>query len=77
MNDLTGTSTIEASYNTSCGEKDCDSFGIDININDLGVTILPNGLVTWKNNSPDHPRNWTLVRKVYDIGVVATMEFFT
>lgn len=48
-----------------------------IDMDDFGVTILPNGLVSWNKNSPDHPRNWTPARKFYDIGVVATMEFFT
>lgn len=77
MKDATRTNIVEAGYNTSCEKKDCDGFRTDIDMDDFGVTILSNGLVGWSNNSPDHPRNWTHARKFYDIGVVATMEFFT
>lgn len=77
INNMTGKYIIELSDNISCRGKDCNTFGSYNNTNDLGVTILQNGLVTWNTNSPGHPRNWTLGRKFYDIGVVATMEFFT
>lgn len=78
MKDAARTKIIEAEYNKSCGKTDCDGFrNDDIDMDEFGVTILSNGLVKWSDNSPDHPRNWTPARKVYDIGVVATMEFFT
>lgn len=77
MKDATRTKITEAGVDTSYGKKDCNGFRTDIDMNEFGVTILSNGLITWSNNSPDHPRNWPLARKFYDIGVVATMEFFT
>ncbi|KAH6618445.1 MFS multidrug transporter [Boeremia exigua] len=77
MKAATTINMIGAGHNKSCREEHCHGLRAEVDIDDLGVTILPNGLVTWNNNSPDHPRNWTPVRKAYDIGVVATMEFFT
>ncbi|KAK3673990.1 hypothetical protein LTR78_006192 [Recurvomyces mirabilis] len=49
----------------------------DLEIHDLGVNISSKGLVSWRDDSPDHPRNWTHARKSYDIVVVAMLEFFT
>lgn len=78
MRDAAKNNIIEAGYNTSCGKIDCDvRIDVKTDLDDFGVAISSNGFVRWSDNSPDHPRNWTLARKFYDIGVVATMEFFT
>lgn len=77
MKNATKIRIIEAKYDTNCGEEDYDGSRIDVDGDDFGVTISSDGLVSWTNDSLDHPRNWTLARKFYDIGIVATMEFFT
>ena len=48
-----------------------------IEVHDLGVDISSKGVISWRDDSPDHPRNWTHARKSYDIVVVAMLEFFT
>ncbi|KAK4579917.1 hypothetical protein LTR86_000118 [Recurvomyces mirabilis] len=49
----------------------------DLELHDLGVNVSSKGIVSWGDDSPDHPRNWTHARKSYDIVVVAMLEFFT
>jgi hypothetical protein len=43
----------------------------------FGLSISRKGVVSWRDNSPDHPRNWPRARKTYDIAVVVMLEFFT
>ena len=32
-----------------------------------GFDVDDSGKVTWRDNSPLHPRNWSTLRKVYDV----------
>ncbi|KAH9905362.1 major facilitator superfamily transporter [Xylariomycetidae sp. FL2044] len=42
----------------------------------IGLTRGPDGLLRWRNDSPDHPRNWSTRRKVYDTTVITFLEFY-
>lgn len=33
--------------------------------------------IRWANTNPRHPRNWHPLRKVFDIGVIILLEFYT
>ncbi|KAL4878795.1 major facilitator superfamily domain-containing protein [Aspergillus karnatakaensis] len=35
------------------------------------------GHIRWLNDSKDHPRNWTTLRKTYDTSLVMFLEFYT
>ncbi|KAK8015230.1 hypothetical protein PG990_008526 [Apiospora arundinis] len=41
-----------------------------------GLERGPDGLIRWRCDSPDHPRNWSSCRKVFDITVIIFFEFF-
>lgn len=32
-----------------------------------GFDVDECGRVTWRDNSPSHPRNWPIYRKLYDV----------
>lgn len=38
-------------------------------------TTVP--VVGWQKESPDHPRSWSLARRIYDTSVIVSLEFFT
>ncbi|KAK5731543.1 hypothetical protein LTS12_027255, partial [Elasticomyces elasticus] len=59
----------EKFYSISCA--------VDLGTANPGISISSAGVVTWRDDSPDHPRNWTTARKSYDIVVVGMLEFFT
>lgn len=40
-----------------------------------GLKIGNDGYVQWAMDSPAHPRNWSRVRKVYDLGLILFLEF--
>jgi hypothetical protein len=42
-----------------------------------GFDVNAIGKVTWRDNSPLHPRNWSLTRKIYDTAVICLLETFT
>jgi hypothetical protein len=42
-----------------------------------GFDVNAIGKVTWRDNSPLHPRNWSLTRKIYDTAVICFLETFT
>ena len=42
-----------------------------------GFNVSAIGKVTWRDDSPLHPRNWLLTRKVYDTAVICFLELFT
>ncbi|KND86755.1 putative transporter [Tolypocladium ophioglossoides CBS 100239] len=42
-----------------------------------GVERRHDGLIYWKSDSTDHPRNWSTVRKVFDTAVIIALEFYT
>ncbi|KAH7311226.1 major facilitator superfamily transporter [Stachybotrys elegans] len=35
------------------------------------------GLIRWRRDSSDHPRNWTLGRKLFSVSVIILLELFT
>lgn len=41
-----------------------------------GFDVDETGRVTWRANSPAHPRNWMATRKAYDAFVIVFLEFF-
>lgn len=41
-----------------------------------GFDVNAIGKVTWRNNSPLHPRNWSLTRKIYDTAAICFLETF-
>ncbi|KAF2220821.1 major facilitator superfamily transporter [Elsinoe ampelina] len=43
---------------------------------ELGVEVNSAGLMVWRHDCSDHPRNWSSSRKVYDILVVGLLEFY-
>lgn len=43
----------------------------------LGVEKRPDGLVHWRSDSKDHPRNWSARRKAFDTTVIILFEFYT
>ncbi|KXX74387.1 Polyamine transporter 1 [Madurella mycetomatis] len=42
----------------------------------LGLQRGSDGLVSWRPDSKDHPRNWTSARKIFDTSVIIFLEFF-
>jgi hypothetical protein len=42
-----------------------------------GLSRDAEGLVCWKADSPDHPRNWSTARKTFDTTVIILLEFYT
>ena len=38
---------------------------------------LVDAFVTWKEENTDHPRNWSLGRKIYDTSIMLFLQFFT
>ncbi|KAK4552471.1 hypothetical protein LTR86_010314 [Recurvomyces mirabilis] len=41
-----------------------------------GFNVSDLGLVTFRSDSRSHPRNWPLLRKVYDTSLICFLEFF-
>lgn len=41
-----------------------------------GLQRGPDGLITWKKGSHDHPRNWPTARKAFDTTVIVFLELF-
>ncbi|TKA72980.1 hypothetical protein B0A55_05301 [Friedmanniomyces simplex] len=41
-----------------------------------GFNVSSEGLVTWQAGSRSHPRNWSLLRKSYDSGLICFLEFW-
>lgn len=35
------------------------------------------GYVRWASTNPKHPRNWSMARKVWDIGLITLLELYT
>lgn len=42
-----------------------------------GLEIDAAGYIGWRKDSPDHPRNWSVWRKTYDISLVMLFELYT
>ncbi|KAK4149847.1 polyamine transporter 1 [Chaetomidium leptoderma] len=45
-------------------------------IANLGLQRRSDGLISWRPDSKDHPRNWTTARKAFDTTVIIFLEFF-
>ena len=41
-----------------------------------GFNVSSEGLVTFQDSSRSHPRNWSLLRKSYDAGLICFLEFW-
>ncbi|KAK5660518.1 hypothetical protein OQA88_13067 [Cercophora sp. LCS_1] len=42
----------------------------------LGLQRTSDGLISWRSDSEDHPRNWSILRKSFDTSVIIFLEFF-
>jgi hypothetical protein len=42
----------------------------------LGLKRESNGLISWRADSKDHPRNWSTARKTFDTTVIIFLELF-
>ena len=42
-----------------------------------GLELSEEGVIRWKPNTPHHPRNWKLGRKLYDTSLIMFLDFFT
>lgn len=43
----------------------------------LGLRIVENGYVKWRDDALMHPRNWSVSRKAFDITLVLLLDLFT
>ena len=44
---------------------------------DHGLNVGSDGLICWAQQNQHHPRNWSRLRKIYDIGIIIFLDFFT
>ena len=42
-----------------------------------GLERRKNGLIHWRSDAADHPRNWSARRKTFDTTVIILLEFYT
>ncbi|KAF4554916.1 MFS-type transporter-like protein 49 [Elsinoe fawcettii] len=49
---------------------------IEARMLEIGVHMDENGLVQWRHDCGDHPRNWSGGRKIYDMLVIGVLEFY-
>lgn len=43
-----------------------------------GLEYTPDGEhVRWQASNPKHPRNWGMLRKIYDSGLIILLDLFT
>lgn len=55
------------------GHKDLQSV-----LNEYGLEFTPDGqLIRWSASNKNHPRNWTLGRKIYDSHMIIFLDLFT
>lgn len=43
----------------------------------LGLRVVEDGFVKWREDSGFHPRNWSTSRKAFDISLVLLLDLFT
>lgn len=48
----------------------------ELELANLGLERGDDGLISWRSDSKDHPRNWTNARKAFDTTVIIFLEFF-
>ncbi|KAL4884448.1 major facilitator superfamily domain-containing protein [Aspergillus karnatakaensis] len=59
-------------------QKDEDAQVLQFALEEQGLELTPDGqYVRWARTNPNHPRNWRTIRKVYDIGLIIFLEFYT
>lgn len=44
-------------------------------LSEKGLAVSRDGIVSWQTDSKTHPRNWPLIRKIYDSMLICTLEF--
>ena len=44
---------------------------------EYGLERRADGLIYWDSGSKDHPRNWSMWRKVFDTTIIILLEFYT
>lgn len=44
---------------------------------ELGLRVVEDGYVKWREDAPMHPRNWSAPRKAFDISLVLLLDLFT
>ena len=43
-----------------------------------GLEYTPDGEhIRWLASNPKHPRNWSMLRKIYDSGLIIILDLFT
>lgn len=42
-----------------------------------GLAREPDGVISWARDSPQHPRHWSIGRKVYDTALIILLELYT
>lgn len=42
-----------------------------------GLERDPGGFIGWRNDSKEHPRNWSTRRKVYNTTLIIVLELYT
>jgi len=47
-----------------------------VELGKLGLQRGSDGLIAWRSDSKDHPRNWSASRKAFDTTVIIFFEFF-
>lgn len=51
---------------------------LDLALREMQLELEPvTGRVSWCSSNPKHPRNWSLPRKVWDIGLIVLLEVYT
>lgn len=46
-------------------------------LENLGLKIVGNDYVKWRDDASFHPRNWSSSRKTYDASLVLLLDLFT
>ncbi|KAI9368611.1 major facilitator superfamily domain-containing protein [Aspergillus egyptiacus] len=63
---------------SDCDQKVEDAHVLQLALEEQGLEFTPDGqYVRWASTNPRHPRNWTQLRKAYDIGLIIFLEFYT
>ncbi|CAG8166889.1 unnamed protein product [Penicillium salamii] len=51
---------------------------LDLALREMQLELEPvTGRVSWCSSNPKHPRNWSLPRKIWDIGLIVLLEVYT
>ncbi|KAL4959355.1 major facilitator superfamily domain-containing protein [Aspergillus stella-maris] len=62
---------------SDCDQKEEDIV-LQVALKELELELTPDGqYVRWANTNRNHPRNWPTIRKMYDIGLIIFLEFYT